>query len=240
MIPSIKDIPPEHAMKAAAVIHDVREKVTSRVDSAIRSGGPDRGRRIALRLMDEVQSDLVKERQALACRRGCAACCHLKVTATAAEVFGILDYLESQAQPSVRDAVHARIRQAAAQVRAEGEGARLHLSTPCPLLADGQCTAYTVRPLMCRRHHSLDRGPCEETFADPSGDTAQRPANLLWEITSLGVIDGFHRGLRQHGFDADHWELITALEEALADPAARARHLAGDLAFLSSWREATA
>jgi hypothetical protein len=76
----------------------------------------------------------------LACRSGCAACCHVELTVSAVEAAAIAAYLRSQPK---------RQRQEPKHKHSEGEAAP---SEPrCAMLRDDDtCAIYPVRPLVCR------------------------------------------------------------------------------------------
>ena len=115
----------------------------------------------------------------LACKKGCSVCCTRNVTLTSLEAY----YLMSHLGPDGRDAALSRIQNQAhlrhmipsitlnrmAEMCMNGQEPPEDESDPswgpCPLLQDGLCTVYEVRPLACRvmvsRAHCSDSG-----FAD--------------------------------------------------------------------------
>lgn len=68
----------------------------------------------------------------LQCRKGCCGCCELE-SVSALEAYIILDFLDRQSVKTAEPASAFPIGQ-------------------CPLLANGLCTIYPVRPLICRTH----------------------------------------------------------------------------------------
>jgi hypothetical protein len=91
----------------------------------------------------------------IACRRGCAFCCHVDIDVTPLEAIRL-----------------AR--------RAPGAGAGARPSArraPCPLLSDGACTQYDARPYACRAVFSPDAKACEDGFAS---DRAVSVPSLDW------------------------------------------------------------
>lgn len=101
----------------------------------------------------------VRGGESLACVAGCFQCCIQPVPLTKYEIMAIGWYLAHGAVPGALDAV------AAARHRRGGSWA-------CPMLQDGGCVAYPVRPIACRRFNVLGR-PClvgEITEATRPGD----------------------------------------------------------------------
>jgi len=77
----------------------------------------------------------------VACKNGCAACCHMNVMISAIEAKQI-------------EATTGRTRVALSLSRthdlAEFSG------QPCPFLKDSSCSIYDIRPFACRKHVSFD------------------------------------------------------------------------------------
>lgn len=92
----------------------------------------------------------------LACGPGCDECCKQAIPLTLLEGIVLVRYMQLHASPEAKRA----------------------LETPrgmdCPLLMDGQCAAYPVRPLACRRYLVLDRA-----CAPGECPTETRPADML-------------------------------------------------------------
>ncbi|WP_199026600.1 YkgJ family cysteine cluster protein [Ralstonia sp. ASV6] len=77
----------------------------------------------------------------VACERGCSACCHINISITETEA----QIIEAQ--------TGRRYTRLPAPVRhPEGK----FTGAPCPFLADGACSIYSVRPFVCRHHLSFN------------------------------------------------------------------------------------
>ena len=103
--------------------------------------------------------------RAPACEPGCAACCCQPIPLTPLEALLLTRF------------VHLRLGSEERAALARNHAAALALPPlrrNCPLLLDGRCAAYVVRPLACRRYLVLGR-------ACASGEDAasSRPADLL-------------------------------------------------------------
>lgn len=115
-----------------------------------------------------VAEALARARQAgraPACGPGCAVCCCQPIPLTPLEALLLTRYARLRLGPEERAALARN--HAAAQ-------ALPPLRRNCPLLLDGRCAAYVVRPLACRRYLVLDKA------CAPGEDAAfSRPADLL-------------------------------------------------------------
>lgn len=77
----------------------------------------------------------------VACKSGCSACCHMNVNIT-----------EVEAQ-LIEEQTGRRYKRLATPVRHPVDK---FTGVPCPFLADGACSIYSVRPFMCRHHVSFN------------------------------------------------------------------------------------
>jgi Fe-S-cluster containining protein len=171
------------------------------------------GRRSAavLRLAKQVHDTMSAAIDALpskaqhACAPGCFFCCYLPVDVLAPEAFCIAAHLKQTRSPGELAAL-------VYQLGAHGQhdlGAR-----PCIFLADGRCSIYEVRPMVCRGYNSLSKERCEAYYHDASVDlqgTKDRVAGRLAEAMEDGVI----AGLNALGLDAQWYELPSAVLRAL-------------------------
>lgn len=78
-----------------------------------------------------------------ACARGCGHCCHVSVPITEFEAQMIAEGIGVKAQV-VKQSKRPDISQFGSH-------------TPCPFLANGECSIYEVRPLTCRMHMNFDQ-----------------------------------------------------------------------------------
>ncbi|MCA8975902.1 MAG: YkgJ family cysteine cluster protein, partial [Planctomycetes bacterium] len=98
-------------------------------------------------------------RHLAACDRGCSHCCHLPVGVTFAEARALGAALGSR--PGLMQAVLAAARSSA------GLDWDALAGLPCPLLRDGSCALYEVRPVPCRALSSLDADACAAALHRP-------------------------------------------------------------------------
>ena len=103
----------------------------------------------------------------LACQRGCASCCQLRVAATAPEVLLVARFLRTLTPHLEKRGIDliGQLREADRQTRGLAEPARAALRLGCPFIARGVCVIYKVRPLACRGHASHDARACHDAVA---------------------------------------------------------------------------
>lgn len=145
-----------------------------------------------------------------ACTRGCSHCCHQRVEVTAAEVFSIVRYLQTATK-------YRLSRIFAAAERHASLSSRQHFleQCACPFLeADGACGVYEVRPLACRRSHSLDVELCRRLAEDPTLRVDIPTSEALdWNLSALTW--GYYEGLAHAGVPPHQYELAQAVALAL-------------------------
>lgn len=110
---------------------------------------------------------------------------------------------------------------------------KVRANIPCPLLEDGECLVYTVRPLTCRVYHSMNLQDCESLLSKNDSSVTIRQ-----DISGMGagIFAGLTEGLRAVGLQTRLLELISGLRIALdkTGPERLKRWLAGDPAFVEA------
>jgi hypothetical protein len=165
----------------------------------------------------------------LACAPGCSFCCRVKVLVMAPEAIRIAEQLRRANAPGEVAAVAERVREVDAATRGKTRRERAGAAVACPLLVDGRCSVYEVRPLLCRGWNSLDARACERWLHDPTSPAA--PIHAASHEVANAVLAGLGLGGREVGLDATPLELVAALRVALENPDAAERLLAGDPLF---------
>lgn len=162
-----------------------------------------------------------------ACRAGCSWCCSLVAESSVPEVLAIARYL--------RETLDAdQLAVCLSEIERVLEERRSGRRPQCPLLKDGLCTVYPIRPLTCRAWNSYDADACR-TYAETGRGVA--PVNLIQMTSYLGIGQGMDGGLAQAGLSALRVELLRGLRVALSAPDAEGRYLAGEAVFADAkWR----
>lgn len=148
------------------------------------------------------------------CRPGCSFCCYIQVEAMVPEVILILRSILAKPH-KVREAILSSAREAAAVVRTMSIEDRCEAKIPCPMLQDGQCSIYAVRPLSCRRFFVVDRSYCAKAFGVRDSEVP-----LIGEpyVLPTAAGAGMSLGLHDVGLFGGHVELISAIASASENP----------------------
>ncbi|WP_376695092.1 YkgJ family cysteine cluster protein [Wenzhouxiangella sp. EGI_FJ10305] len=194
--------------------------------------GSGRGLRQAQRVVESQTRRLPPaDRGPLACEAGCDFCCHLRVMATAPEVFALLDYLRGSLHREAFARFEQRAEETDQRLRDLDSDDILRTNIPCPALVKGRCSGYAGRPLNCRSYHSTSKAACEDSFNHPEDLDRGHPQIKALAQVHEGSQAGFLSALERAGYDARQYELATALAEAMRDPEARKRMEAGERVF---------
>jgi Fe-S-cluster containining protein len=174
--------------------------------------------------------DALPSRAQHACAPGCSFCCYLPVDVLAPEAFRIAAHLKRQCSPAELAELVFRL----------GAHRQPHAAArPCVFLAQGRCSIYAVRPLVCRGYNSLSQERCEAYFHDASVDLRESKDHVAGSLAEA-VEEGLITGLTALGLDAQWYELPSAVLRALEIPQGPARWARSEAVFegcdqLSQW-----
>lgn len=204
-------------------------------DDALRILGKKKSRATLIELVDEAVGLAEVEISQIsmfrtACEVGCDWCCYQRVSASPAEILRIADYLRRTR--SAEDLANLRAHLAAVDTQTSGRSSqdRLALRLHCPLLVDGRCSVYHVRPLTCRGYTSADVDACRHKVDMPA-EKVHIDADPIRYFYCQGVLNGINDGLQAHELEGGLVELIGALSIALGDERALQRWLRGESVF---------
>jgi Fe-S-cluster containining protein len=165
--------------------------------------------------------------ETLACRAGCTWCCYFTVDVRAAEVFGILDFVERSFVPAEKARIYDEVRVNSALLKALGEDERVTRNLKCPFLNEGRCTIYAARPQSCRNYHATKVAGCQQSYEEPENlDIDPDFAPGVYQAGAAHV-EAVSAATREAGYDVNAYELNCALDAALSTPDARERFEAG-------------
>jgi len=174
-------------------------------------------------LLEEAKANYPPD-QPLACGTGCSHCCYQpEISVTAVETFRLASYLKEYLEPAEIMTLIENLG------RAEGKKTSWPLS-PCPLLKNGHCSVYDVRPLICRGFSSISGSACEKAWRGEKGP-GKAPAyspQLQAAHLTVGMIE---KSSLEAGLEPFLGDLRPALLTALTVPDARQRWLNGEPVF---------
>lgn len=170
-----------------------------------------------------------------ACRPGCSYCCYQNVAVSPPELLAVALHLRTALTAEEMSRLATRVAALASQLGNAGNRERFLLRKPCPLLREGRCLVYPVRPLACRGDNSLDAEVCSAAFlnAEGGGETVPVEYPPQRAITS-GLLWGAVDALDEAGLEAGPLELTRALAVALAREDAAEAWLRGERVFQSA------
>jgi Fe-S-cluster containining protein len=141
----------------------------------------------------------------IACRSGCAYCCHLRVSVRPHEAMTLAAALSAKPTDE-RQRLRVGLERNAQRIRAMSPAAHLVAQLPCAFLGeDRRCSVYEHRPSACRRYHSTSVDACKIAISN-----SRVVASMTLELAFRRVLDERRR-------DVDAYELHTAVLEALDD-----------------------
>jgi len=165
-------------------------------------------------------------RKAIACRMGCAHCCHAWVSARAPEVL----FVKRSIPARQREGIRASIEAAYAQTGTLDAAGRAAVQAPCPLLIDNVCQAYAARPSVCRTAVSSDAAVCARAFL-PGAAEEGIPTPDFYIGMRRGYSLALAAALKKADYPAFSYEYNAALRAAFDRPDAEAAWLAGEDLF---------
>ena len=176
--------------------------------------------------MDEAIAHHAK--QTFACAKGCSHCCYLNTDIKAGEAFVLANAVRKMPEEKSRDVI-GRIFENARHRRTTSYRERFFAPQACALLdrETNTCSVYDVRPMNCRKWHSLDVSRCVESEYRDDPFPIDRDAMAAASV----VYDAYDDAMGKHTPRGElHQGLLLALQ-----PDAEARLARGENIF-SDWR----
>jgi hypothetical protein len=180
---------------------------------------------------DQVLNGILKRDTKPVCKEGCHWCCYLRAKVTPLEILGILDFWRTTLNPAEMSTVRQRLSAADEITRGMDGHQRVCARVVCPLIKDGKCIAYPVRPITCRVYHSVNLTDCKILLENQGHSMSIRP-----DISGLGlgIQAGLIEGLRAVGLQTRLLELIAGLHIIMNKPGTVDDWLAGKPAFAAA------
>jgi len=156
-------------------------------------------------------------RSAVACREGCASCCHVAVDVQAHEVLFAADHIQVHFSPQALSDALERLDAHRSRVAAFAGSERDQSRQACALLQAGACSIYAGRPQPCRSHHTSDAAVCEAHLLNPSVEITNVYIPAL-RARMFSVMLGVDEAIEAAGYDERAYDFGSALHEALTNP----------------------
>jgi uncharacterized protein len=154
------------------------------------------------------------------CKPGCSFCCTLRIEALPPEVFLLARHL-SKLNAATLSALIEKLKEHALKAK----GVKMEdFFLPCPLLLDGKCSVYALRPSMCRKYFSLDVEACKKP-------EASAPEDSEMYMKSAAMLYGTNKAYGRAKLPNESHELGQALLVALVDSKAEDRWFNGEPVF---------
>ena len=139
------------------------------------------------------------EGRSVACRKGCAWCCHQEVFAVTHEQLFIMEFVQNYSSESERSLFIARAREKSVQTLNRPLGEQLKVRVACPFLEDGACAVYEARPMACRIYLSASEKGCRKEHDQP-GNQKSIPDLFEFPLQAGRMLnEGFVACLKQIG-----------------------------------------
>jgi Fe-S-cluster containining protein len=167
------------------------------------------------------------------CQTGCHFCCFNQVEITPAEAVVIGDYVDRRFTAGEKADLRPRL-EAAINFKSGKSKLEISLSRqelPCPLLREGRCAIYEVRPLICRAMHSLEVSPCEAAFRLNRNTGVEHYVHRDEIVGS--ILKGLLDGCREMGCQAEPLDLAQALRDFLDAASPLEQWITGERTFSS-------
>jgi Fe-S-cluster containining protein len=181
-------------------------------------------------------SELERSGMSIACKSGCCFCCYLKVDIHPSEAFLIADYVRANFSPEQKRTVEEKARENWTKIEPMTLDQHFGSNLPCPLLFDGKCSVYAVRPSGCRMFHAQTVRTCKESFDHPEDLSSPNSEIPDVKIATASAQSGVNEAYKQTGHDAEAYDLNPALVEALTNPKSERRWRDGKTAFPKNMR----
>jgi len=165
----------------------------------------------------------------VACKAGCFHCCVLNVSALLPEAVAIAGWLSMHCSGAGCDAQLKRLQSHALRVRWMEDNERIHRQTLCPFVdAQGSCSIYPVRPLVCRAVTSLDKTACLTALDPHQFDAAHAvPMDTTRRMVMDAAFGALARAMNQQPMMSRSIELSNGVTAFLTDPGLVAALISG-------------
>lgn len=179
-------------------------------------------------LTDSFITNCKNENLTVDCKMGCSWCCYQPVFSLTHEMLVIVNYIREKFDQERIDEILARAKKKSALTKSLSHEELLRFKHVCPLLQNGVCTIYPVRPLACRIYLSSDVETCKARYNDPEDKSLKAALYGFMMDAGKNMNYGFVNGLKEKNLISNESPLEWILEQFLEDRSAFDKWLSGD------------
>ncbi len=164
-----------------------------------------------------------------ACEPGCDLCCHLPVILSVPEALIVGQYVKEKFDEKERRKFVERAQKKLDDVR-KGENP----FGPCAFLENHRCSIYRVRPLSCRKWHSMNMDKCIQSIESPDSTALGAEIDQTRARIFDTAIDSLFCALKALPVKNAYFELSETLIEYLEHESPLESWSAGEKVFEDS------
>jgi Fe-S-cluster containining protein len=169
-------------------------------------------------LNDSIIASAERQNKKVACFNGCQWCCHQAVFANSYELHFLSEQIKAKFSAEELSMLISRNADKLAKTSNLDEDELLRFKSPCPLLINGSCSAYSSRPMACRIYLSTKLETCLEYFNHPENET-NYPALIEFPLRAGQMMnEGFRAALKEIGVETAEFRLEVGLDIVLKNP----------------------
>ena len=150
------------------------------------------------------------------CRKGCSLCCCQAVMALPYEILFLFNFLKNNLSNNEIQVIRKNAHHRDAATKNMKVMEFLHYKSPCPLLVNNMCIAYTARPLACRTYISSSRDGCLKEYHKPADHDIFPDLYEFTIRTGRMINEGICAFLTEKHITPAEWQiesmLVTAFE----------------------------
>lgn len=166
-------------------------------------------------LNDSVISLAKRQNMDVACFKGCHWCCHQAVFANSYELHYLSEEIKKNFSSEELNGIIEKTEAKYAHTSKLNEDEILKYKAPCPLLIDGACSIYHVRPMACRIYLSTKLETCLEFYHHSDNET-NYPALIYFPLRAGRMMnEGFSAALKEIGIETAEFKLEDGLRIVL-------------------------
>ena len=152
-----------------------------------------------------------REKLAVACRKGCGICCHIKLDVNAHEILYLTQYIDRELSPEMRDRVINDLKKSADAIAPLNTRDHFLGRYKCGFLQNNNCSVHPARPSMCRKFNSISFEGCQQIFSTDGKAPFQCLEDKGLNDLATDIIKTFDLNFSTSGYDATVYEINQAV-----------------------------